>query len=138
MIDMSLYMWIKAAHVAAIVVFVGGTLAAGVACAVLPSLGDRAADAAAGFRRWDQRLTVPALLATWGFGLVIASWGGWFTATWLEVKLPIVLLLSALHGIQSGRLGRIAAGGTVGPWKAVPLIIMSVIIVAALAVVKPG
>jgi uncharacterized membrane protein len=140
----SLYLWLKAAHVAAVVVFAGGTLAAGIALTILPRLNDGAA-ASAVLRRWDRRVTVPALAATWVFGLALALQGHWFAQTWLQVKLGLVLVLTAIHGLQAGRLRRLGSaslatsdGGTAAPSRSVLLAIACVALIAVLAVVKPG
>jgi uncharacterized membrane protein len=134
----ALYPWIKAAHLVAILLFVGGALAVAILCQVLPRLGDQAMVAAQAVRRWDQRVTSPALLATWALGLWLASSGHWFTQTWLQLKLVLVLLLSGLHGMQSGRLRRLAAGGDAAPWPMIPVLVICVAAIAGLAVLKPA
>ncbi|SDE24207.1 Uncharacterised protein family (UPF0093) [Paracidovorax valerianellae] len=40
----------------------------------------------------------------WALGLGLAVWGGWLGTGWLNAKLAIVLVLSGLHGVLSGRL----------------------------------
>jgi protoporphyrinogen IX oxidase len=132
------YPWIKAAHLVAIMLFVGGALAVAILCQVLPRLGDQAMVAAQAVRRWDQRVTSPALLATWGMGLWLASSGHWFTQTWLQLKLVLVLLLSGLHGMQSGRLRRLAAGGDAAPSSMTPVLLICIAAIAGLAVLKPA
>jgi putative membrane protein len=134
-----LYPWIKAIHVIAVLLFVGGTLAVAVICQVLPRLGDQAMVAAQAIRRWDQRVTAPALLATWGLGLEMASSGHWFTQTWLQLKLLLVVVLSAFHGMQSGRLRRLAAGGDPAPPSYfLPVLLICIAAIAGLAVLKPA
>jgi putative membrane protein len=133
-----IYLWAKAAHVIAVLLFVGGALTTSVACKVLPDVREGAAKFAAGLRRWDQRVTTPALLATWALGLFLASSGHWFSQIWLGSKLAIVLLLSGLHGVQSGRLRRIAEGAELRPWRATPVIVLCIVAIAGLAVLKPA
>ena len=41
----------------------------------------------------------PAMVATWVLGLWLAWDGGWYAAPWLQTKVALVLLLSALHGL---------------------------------------
>jgi putative membrane protein len=67
-------------------------------------------------RRWDRRIGTPAMILVWLLGLTLAVEGGWFVAGWLHAKLLLVILLSALHGMQTGTLRRMAAD----PNKQVP------------------
>jgi putative membrane protein len=132
------YVWIKACHVSAVLAFIGGLLATVVAFALLPLLGTSAAVGARQLLRWDRRLTAPALLLTWVFGLFLAVSGGWVPQLWLTIKLILVLLLSALHGIQSRKLRGISDGAVVTFRHSASLIVFSAAIIAALAVVKPN
>ncbi len=88
----------------------------------------------------DRRVTSPALLMTWALGLSLAVWAGWFPSTWLIVKLIFVVALSALHGMQSGRLRRLMRDGE--PAKGIPgagiAIPVAMLAIAILAFVKPG
>ncbi len=136
-----LYPWLKALHVAAALTFVGGVLNVAVLLRALPPDAPLAASTARQVRRWDQAVTTPAMLLVWGLGLMLATSGQWFTAGWLQAKLVFVVILSGLHGIQSGHLRRIAVGtqsGTVPAvsWPAV-LVLASAAAIAVLAVAKP-
>ena len=108
----------------------------------LPQDAYFAASVARQVRRWDQTVTTPAMLLVWGLGLTLATSGQWFTAGWLQAKLLFVVVLSGLHGIQSGRLRRIASGTLAmgGPspasWPA-GLVLASAAAIAILAVAKP-
>ena len=67
-----LYPWIKAAHVVAAVTFASGVLMT----AVLLSSPSREGDASANAivqraRRWDTRVTTPAMVLTWVLGLSV-------------------------------------------------------------------
>lgn len=131
------YPWLKGLHVAAALAFVGGLLAVSVFLAAID--GDSAASAtvARGIRRWDQLVTTPALLAVWGLGLALALTGNWMSSGWLQAKLAFVVLLSGLHGVQSGRLRRLAAGTAPASTRLAPLVILCTVAIALLAVVKP-
>lgn len=59
-------------------------------------------------RRWDRSVTAPAMILVWAFGLTLAFQGKWFGAPWLTAKLALVVLLSAVHGLLSGSLRRLA------------------------------
>lgn len=111
------YLLLKAGHVAAAMVWIGGMLAA--ALAPVP--------------RWDRLVTTPAMLLAFAFGLGLAMAGGWFPQAWLIAKLVVVLALAALHGVLAGRLRR----GLPPPRHVATLIVAGVAVIALLAVVKP-
>lgn len=141
-----MYLWLKAAHVASVLLFVGGTLALLLGGA---ALGTRAAGEAgpagslrAALRWWDARVTLPAMVAAWTFGLWIALSGGWFAGAWLPAKLALVVVISGLHGVLAGRLRRFDPEALPGSTRPPPVlagaVILSILGIVALAVVKPG
>ena len=69
-----------------------------------------AATRLATLRRWDLFVTSPALGAVWILGITLAISGNWFASGWLPAKLAFVVALSALHGMQTGGLRRLARG----------------------------
>lgn len=131
------YPWLKALHVAAALMFVAGVLAVSVFLGSLPLDTAALAPTARGVRRWDQAVTTPAMLLVWALGLTLALAGHWFADAWLQAKLVFVLVLSGLHGIQSGRLRRLAGGAPVGKLRTAPLVIGCAVAIALLAVAKP-
>jgi putative membrane protein len=96
-----LYLWLKAAHVIAIIAWMAGML-------YLPRLFVYHCEAEPGSRQSEtfkvmerRLLTViinPAMAASWILGLWLAWDGGWHTAGWLQAKVVLVLALSGLHG----------------------------------------
>ncbi len=50
-------------------------------------------------RRLYKAIMLPAVMATWLFGLVLMLTGDWSGASWLHVKLTAVVVLSLLHGL---------------------------------------
>ena len=98
----TLYDWLKAFHLIAVIAWMGGML-------YLPRLFVYHCEAEPGsrqsetFKTMERRLLKaiinPALVATWGLGLWLAWTGGWLTAGWLHAKLALVLILSGLHGL---------------------------------------
>lgn len=134
------YLWLKALHVAAVVTWIGGMLTVALALTQVRIVQGRgiALDAV---RRWDRRVTSPAMGLAWVFGLLLAQQGGWFTAPWLSVKLLLVLLLSALHGYLSGSLRRVATDDSYAVASVVhrlPFAILAgVLAIAVLVIVKP-
>lgn len=130
------YPWLKALHVASALIFVGGVFSAAIFLGAVSSEAiDRSVVRA--IRRWDQAVTVPAMLLVWAFGLTLASSGAWLGNGWLSAKLVLVLVLSAIHGVQSGRLRRLEAGAVSHRFSLPPLIAGCVAGIAVLAVLKP-
>jgi protoporphyrinogen IX oxidase len=132
-------LWLKALHVAAVLLFAGGLLAQSLAVAA--ALQDSISPGVfARLRRWDQRVTVPALLAVWVLGITTALSGGWFGAGWLSAKLLLVVALTSLHGVQAGALRRLVlgAGNPQSGLGWAPLaVVLSLVAIALLAVAKP-
>lgn len=133
-----LYSCLKAAHLAAVLVFCGGLF---VQCfAILISCWGHG-DAVAVASRWDRRVTLPAMLAVWAFGTSIAVQGEWLGDGWLWAKLVLVVALTGLHGVQAGTLRRLRSGVRPGPAFASEAVLgaiaVSVAIIALLAATKP-
>ena len=101
-------LWLKAFHIAAAVTWVGGMLMLSLLLLALRgSLGaylPAERQLIAAVRRWDRLVTTPAMISVWALGIGMAQYAGWFGAPWLSLKLVLVLMLSALHGVQSGLL----------------------------------
>jgi uncharacterized membrane protein len=81
------------------------------------------------------------MLLAWALGMTMAVQAGWFSSRWLMVKLVLVFGLSALHGVQSGMLQRMARSANRSPPAflrySAPAILVTIVAIAALAVVKP-
>jgi uncharacterized membrane protein len=137
MILVDAYPWLKALHVACALLFVGGVVASSLLFTAGRAAAERVVPIALVLKRWDRVVTVPAMLGLWAFGIGLAASGGWFTHGWLQAKLVLVVLLSAIHGLQSGQIRRLAAGKAVQPLRAEALIVPAVIATAVLAVIKP-
>src|SRR5450830_122846 len=107
-----MYSWIKAFHIASVMTWIGGMLIMALALKITQrsaldrSLGEVRLLRA--IRQWDQRVTSPAMGLAWILGVALVYFGQWHAAGWLVVKLVIVLMLSALHGMQSGYVRRLA------------------------------
>jgi putative membrane protein len=99
-----LYLWLKAAHVIAVIAWMAGML-------YLPRLFVYHCEAEVGskqsetFKVMERRLLRaiinPAMIATWVLGLYLAYEGGFFRSGWLHGKLLLVLILSGIHGLFS-------------------------------------
>jgi putative membrane protein len=96
-----LYLWLKAAHVFAVIAWMAGML-------YLPRLFVYHCTAEPGskqsetFKVMERRLLTviinPSMVATWVLGLWLAWASGAYGAGWLHGKLVLVLAMSGLHG----------------------------------------
>jgi putative membrane protein len=99
-----MYLWLKALHLIAVISWMAGML-------YLPRLFVYHCEAAPGskqsetFKVMERRLLnfimMPAMVATWLLGIVLVLQGGWLAATWLHIKLVLVLAMTVLHGLFS-------------------------------------
>jgi protoporphyrinogen IX oxidase len=140
------YLWLKALHIVAVVTWIGGMLVVAVAITAVSNVRDQHEIASrAAFlervRRWDRRVTTPAMSLVWLLGLALALTGHWFPQAWLVAKLTLVLLLSALHGRLSGNLRRLSVSqepGSAGNLRhAAGAVVVAVFIIVVLVVIKP-
>jgi len=138
------YLWIKAAHIIAVIAWMAGML-------YLPRLFVYHCAAPPGsaqsetFKVMERRLLRviinPAMVLTWVLGLWLAWQGGYFAAGWLQAKLALVVAMSGAHGYFSAAVRRFAAdANTVSQrtwrmWNEVPTLLMVAIVI--LVVVKP-
>ena len=139
MLPAALCPWIKALHLVATITFVSGALASALVLAASAGLnGAPAQMLISRVRRWDGRVTTPAMAITWAIGFGLGLAGHWFSSPWLLFKLAFVAALSALRGVVSARL-RVAEGGAHEDrprWMPV-LVIGSAAAIVILAVAKP-
>jgi putative membrane protein len=138
------YLWVKAAHIIAVIAWMAGML-------YLPRLFVYHCEAPPGsaqsetFKVMEHRLLTviinPAMVLTWVLGLWLAWQGGFLTAGWLHAKLALVLALSGVHGFFSASVRRFAADANTIPqrtwrmWNEVPTLLMVAIVL--LVVLKP-
>jgi protoporphyrinogen IX oxidase len=97
-----MYDWVKAFHIIAVIAWMAGML-------YLPRLFVYHCVAEPGsvqsetFKVMERRLLKaiinPAMIATWLLGIWLAWNGGWYRAGWLQTKVVLVLIMSALHGV---------------------------------------
>ncbi len=140
------YLWLKAFHVTAVIGWIGGMLVSSLFIAMhFTSSRPLAAGESRMIeivRAWDRKVTTPAMLLAWALGMTMAVQAGWFSSRWLMIKLVLVFGLSALHGVQSGTLRRMARGANRSPPAhlryAASAILVAIAAIAVLAVVKPS
>lgn len=142
--DETLYLWIKAFHVIAVISWLAGML-------YLPRLfvyhAEVTPDSSESetFKVMERRLLRliinPAMIASWVFGLWLAWRGFGFAGGWLHAKIGAVLVLSGVHGYlaRAQRMFELD-GNTNSPrhWRMineVPTVLMIVIVI--LVIVKP-
>ncbi|MDL2409097.1 CopD family protein [Rhizobium calliandrae] len=104
-----MYLYVKAVHVFAVILFIAGILATAFALRTVTTMPH---DTGAARRfgeivlRWDGLVTTPALAVIWVAGLTMAFGAGWSTSLWLLLKLVPAALLTGLHTIQGIALKR--------------------------------
>ena len=142
----TLYPWIKAGHVVALIAWMAAML-------YLPRLFVYHASLPAGataqsetFKVMERRLLkaimTPAMIATWAFGLTLAVLSGYYASPWLQAKFALVLIMSGLHGWFARMVRDFAADRNTRGHRfyrvvnEAPTLLMIVIVI--LAVVKPG
>lgn len=140
-----LYVYLKAIHVIAVVTLLGGMLLLAFTLSLIAgrhgALGPREAQFVQRVRRWDRLVTNPALGLVWIVGISLMVMGDWYSSVWLMIKIVPVLMLSALHGMESAALRRLANGNgqELSPLlrHALAIIAICFVLIALLAVVKP-
>ncbi len=104
-------LWLKALHIIAFAAWMAGMW-------YLPRLMVYHSEAAVGSetsellkvmeRRLLRAIATPALVVTIVAGLMLASWGDWWSAGWLHAKLMLVLGMAACHGVLAGQVRALA------------------------------
>jgi protoporphyrinogen IX oxidase len=97
----SLYLWLKTAHVIAIIAWMAGMLYLPrlfVYHSQVPSDSPQSATFKVMERRLLKAIINPAMVAAWVLGLWLAWDAGLFRQGWLHAKLVLVLAMSGLHG----------------------------------------
>ncbi|KKX33920.1 CopD family protein [Rhizobium sp. LC145] len=133
------YFLIKSLHLISNFLLIGGMLVnAFVIGMVPPAIRSGVIPA---LRRYDRTVTTAALGGAWVFGLILAFTYGFYTSGWFGLKFLIVIMLSALHGMQGGWLRRMEADPKLDPpgfvRAGMPIVLVSVVVIVFLAVVKP-
>jgi protoporphyrinogen IX oxidase len=141
---MTTYNIVKALHIVSIVAWMAGLL-------YLPRLFvyhsqiSANSDARAIFETMERRLLkaimLPAMLASWVFGVWLAVGSGAWMQGWLHAKLALVLVLSGLHGFFAKEARRLAQGGAARPPRFYRVIneapTLILVVIVFLVVLKP-
>jgi uncharacterized membrane protein len=139
------YELVRLLHMSADIVFIAGLVAGALVLAALsfqavPDLikERRLIDAA---RRANRIVTGPALVLAWICGTWLALQAGWFASHWLQLKLAIVLGLSAVHGSLCAGLRRACEPAPRVPsrtWRVTPALALgATAAIVWLAFIKP-
>lgn len=134
-----LYFVIKALHLLSDFLLIGGMLINAFVISMVPP--PIRVGVIVALRKYDRTVTTAALAGAWIFGLWLAIGYIGFSDGWLHAKFIFVILLSALHGMQQAAMRKMAADPKRDPNAFVrlgmPIILVCLVIVLALAVIKP-
>ncbi|MFY2644671.1 CopD family protein [Achromobacter insuavis] len=139
------YLLIKSLHLALVLFWVAGMVVQAFVLAAADKLPGPALPQELArlrlLRKWERLLTTPAMVGALASGVYLATSAGWFGSGWLSVKLALVLLLAAVHGMQAGRLRRLAeaAGDATeaGRARLMPVVLAAPVLIILLVVMKP-
>lgn len=134
-----LYFLFKALHVASDIIWIGGMLINAFVIGMVPAA--IRTGVISSLRRYDRIVTTGALGGAWLFGLILIFGYVGFSGGWLHLKLLLVVMLSALHGMQSAWLRRMEADPLLDPpafvAKGMPIVLVTTVVVVLLAIIKP-
>ncbi|MCZ8440618.1 CopD family protein [Achromobacter xylosoxidans] len=139
------YLLIKSLHLALVLFWVAGMVVQAFVLAAADKLPGPALPQELArlrlLRKWERLLTTPSMVGALASGVYLATSAGWFGSGWLSVKLALVLLLAAVHGMQAGRLRRLAEaagdGTEAGRARLVPVVLAAPVLIILLVVMKP-
>ena len=139
------YLLVKALHIALVLFWVAGMVVQGFVLAAAAKLPGPALPQELTrlrlLRKWERLLTTPAMVGALASGVYLASSAGWFGSGWLSVKLALVLGLAAVHGMEAGRLRRLAEasgeGNEAGRARLLPVVLVVPVLIVLLVVMKP-
>src|SRR6218665_1350396 len=134
-----LYFVIKALHILSDFLLIAGMLINAFVISMVPA--PIRVGVITALRKYDRTITTAALAGAWIFGLWLIFGYVGFKDGWLHAKLLLVVLLSALHGMQQGWMRRMQADPKLDPPAFVraglPIILACLVLIVALAVIKP-
>ncbi|SFB39463.1 Uncharacterized membrane protein [Rhizobium sp. NFR07] len=134
-----LYFVIKALHILSDFLLIGGMLINAFVISMVPA--PIRVGVIESLRKYDRTVTTAALAGAWIFGLWLAIGYIGFSEGWLHAKLLLVIILSALHGMQQAAMRKMAADPKLDPnpfvRRGMPIILICLVLVVALAVIKP-
>ena len=132
-----LYLWIKSAHLTAVMIWMSGVLAAPL---IVSLLGDEATQAQRRrLKALFSRIATPSMLVALGLGVWLMVSGDWVDAGWMQGKLAAVIVMTAVHGMLSGSLRRYASDESDALFRllnriafiSLPLLVLIILLVVA-------
>jgi protoporphyrinogen IX oxidase len=140
------YPWIKSAHIVSMIAWMAGLLYLPrlfVYHAMAPAGSDKSETFKVMERRLQRGIMVPAMLATWGFGLVLAGTPGvvdWRMG-WIWTKVALVVGLTIFHVLLSRWRNAFSADRNRHPARFYRMVnelpTLALIAIVLLVVVKP-
>lgn len=98
-----IYLSVKAIHIVAVIFWLGSLL--------LVALITSSTRLDAGQIRIATRVTEASIGFTWLTGLVLVVTGSWYLSTWWQIKVILVVLISAIHTVAHRRWKASASEG---------------------------
>ena len=131
-----IYVLAKSAHIVCLFAWIAGMVAVALSLRFpVPTFMKQ-------LKAYDRAVTTPAMILTWCLGLFLAIQGGWLSESWLAMKIPLVLILSGVHGALTGKLRRatnahaLAEPEAGGQWF-LPVGLALVTLIVLLVTIKP-
>jgi uncharacterized membrane protein len=121
-----LYLFLKVVHVVAVIIWIG-------AMVLLTTLLGTARLSTAHMKQ-ATRIVEAGIGLVWLAGIALVLLGGWYTSTWWQLKVVLVIIVSAIHTITISRWRRLGSDAPLGN-KAIPLALMLLTVAIVLLVV---
>lgn len=138
---MDYYFWIKAAHVIAVMIFVGGLTLNSFLLRYLAAGEPQSERILKAARFWNGPIIGSALLLVWVLGLWLGYLGNYFHDVWLMIKMTLAFILSGLHGMQGGAFRRMLHHPPVQPpaylRNSAAITILFVACIVVLVIIQP-
>lgn len=138
---MDYYFWIKAAHIIAVMTFVGGMILNGFLLRYLAAGEPQSERILKAARFWNGPIIGTALLLVWVLGLSLGYLGSYFSDAWLMIKMTLAFILSGIHGMQGGAFRKMLHSPPVPPSaflrNSAAITILFVACIVVLVIIQP-
>ncbi len=125
-----LYLSVKTIHLIAVILWLGSLILASLMTSTTRMDESR--------MRLSIRITDAAIGVTWLAGIILVVMGSWYLSTWWQLKIVLVIVISAIHTILHRRW-KASAAESVKTSPAIPytLFLITVVVVALAAFKQP-
>ncbi len=89
------YLLLKSLHVFAVILWIGSLFLVSLITSITTMNTDQ--------MRSATRITEAGIGVAWLAGVILVVMGGWYAATWWQLKIVLVLIISAIHTIVHRR-----------------------------------